>query len=207
MLVSKINGTFWKLNKFQKYVCNVIDHKVDNNVLQVCRYDFSLIHKATMHHPQILYKCPEFCWNFWSPWFWQWMAVGSAGFFLQYLDILSWLALGDNFWWSQELVLVKGRESVWLLLWPVHNPRWRYPLQELLTWMHNWVHNLRRGTSLEIQGINSFPQHCLAHISMDITSKQLQGLLQTITVSSSEKTVLSFVSPSPAGLRLADIPF
>lgn len=24
------------------------------------------------------------------------MAVGSAGFFLQYLDILSWLTLGDN---------------------------------------------------------------------------------------------------------------
>lgn len=105
MLVSKISGTFWKLSKSQKYICNVIDHKVDNNVLQVCTYDFTLIQEAPMHHPQIVHKCPEFCWSFWSPWFWQRMAVGSAGFFLQCLDILSWLTLGDivgsKCWWKE----------------------------------------------------------------------------------------------------------
>lgn len=57
---------------------------------------FSLIQEATVHHPQILYRCPEFCWSFWSPWFHQLMTMGFAGFFLQCLDILSWLTLGDN---------------------------------------------------------------------------------------------------------------
>lgn len=162
MLVSKLDETFWNLSKFQKYICNVIDHKVDNNVLQVCIYDFSLIENATMHHPQILYKSPEFCWSFWSSWFWHWMAVGSAGLFLPYLDILSWLTLVDNVEPRLSAGERKGINAI-LLFWPMQNPRWRYPVQELLpsaavllTWMHSWVRNLRRGTSLETQGINSF---------------------------------------------------
>lgn len=78
MLVSKIHGTFWKLSKFQKYIYSMTDHKVDTNVLQ-CVYMILVWYRKPL--------CPWTC---------QWMAGGSAGFFLQCLGIWSWLTLGDN---------------------------------------------------------------------------------------------------------------
>lgn len=96
MLVSNIYVTFWNLSKFQKYIYNMIYHKVDN-ILHVCVYiclcvcvythDFSLIQGATIRSCagafEVHHSGSERLWV-------------TAGFFLQYFGILSWLPHCDD---------------------------------------------------------------------------------------------------------------